>query len=171
MYTKKLIILIICLCISFRADAQSYNYKKLSEFKNDTLSFLQYNFYEQQSYFIGRKFEKLLEVYRRELPIRNVAIIPSSPFIDPKGDSYVRATWITTMDETPVPPDTMHAVFTALFWVRFKEPYTVEYYGFCSSLPEDQTEEERANALKDFIIDYILVKPVDRRLLYRKGSK
>lgn len=160
---KSFITLITFLFICFSANAQSYNYKKLSAFKNDTIAFMKYNFDDQRDYFIGKKFEKLLKVYRKELSIRDVAIIPTSPFIDPKGDSYVEATCLEAMDESEVSPDTAIAVMAAIFWVRFKAPYIVEYFSFCRSLPEEQTQDERANSLKDFIVDDIIISPFDRR--------
>lgn len=162
---ERFIICIITLWASLSANAQSYNYKKLSEFKNDTIACMKYNFYDQRDYFIGKKFEKLLEVYRKELVVRDVAIIPTSPFIDPKGKCYVKATSIGAMDDAPVSPDTLHAVNTVLFWIKFKAPYTVGWSNFCQSLPEDQSEDDRANSLKDFIVDDIIVVPVDRRKL------
>lgn len=57
---KKLLLLIAFIAGLSKVCAQSYTYHPLKEFRGDTIAFLKQNFYDQRSYFIGKKFEVLI---------------------------------------------------------------------------------------------------------------
>lgn len=64
---KKLLALIVLLLGLTDTQAQNFTYRPLKEFHGDTIAFLKSNFYDQRSYFAGKKFGVLLELYICEI--------------------------------------------------------------------------------------------------------
>lgn len=67
---KKLLALIVLLLGFTDTQAQNFN----------TIAFLKSNFYDQRSYFGGKKFGVLLELYMRDMPLKGCYAHGTSPF-------------------------------------------------------------------------------------------
>ena len=78
--------------------AQSFTYHPLKGFHGDTISFLKSNFYDQRNYFVGKKFEVLLELYMREMPLKGCYAHGTVPYSDPNNDSFICGAWLRPMD-------------------------------------------------------------------------
>lgn len=163
---KKLLLLIAFIAGLSKVCAQSYTYHPLKEFRGDTIAFLKHNFYDQRSYFIGKKFEVLINQYIWEMPLKDCESQGTSPYIDPKGKTYLCGAWLRSMECTPVRSDTACAVNTASIVVTFVPPYTVDDDVFCYNQPDDITPYGVANLLKDYIIKDIKIDIFDRRRKY-----
>ena len=95
---KKLLLLIAFIAGLSKVCAQSYTYHPLKEFRGDTIAFLKQNFYDQRSYFIGKKFEVLINQYIWEMPLKDCESQGTSPYIDPKGKTYLCGAWLRSME-------------------------------------------------------------------------
>lgn len=163
---KKILLIAIMFMAIFQAQAQSFTYHPLKEFRGDTIAFIQKNFQEQGKYFVGKKFEVLLEQYMREMPLKDCDIWDTSAFIDPEGKSYISGAWLQPMETYFLPKDTAKAVYTVDFDVDFQPPYTNSSCEFDQSLPEDISPYGIALRLKDYIIKEIRIQVYDRRRTY-----
>lgn len=95
---KKLFLLIFLLIGLAETQAQSFTYHPLKGFHGDTISFLKSNFYDQRNYFVGKKFEVLLELYMREMPLKGCYAHGTVPYSDPNNDSFICGAWLRPMD-------------------------------------------------------------------------
>ncbi len=163
----KKILLLVIMCIGIiQTQAQTFTYHPLKEFKGDTIRFLQKNFKEQSKYFVGKKFEVLLEQYMREMPLKDCDIRETSPFIDPQANSYISGVWLKPMDKYFLPRDSAKAVYTVDFDVIFQPPYTDSSCEFDQSQPEDISPYGIAQLLKNYIIKEVRIQVWDRRRKY-----
>ena len=95
---KKLFLLLFLLIGLAETQAQSFTYHPLKGFHGDTISFLKSNFYDQRNYFVGKKFEVLLELYMREMPLKGCYAHGTVPYSDPNNDSFICWAWLRPMD-------------------------------------------------------------------------
>ena len=95
---KKLFLLLFLLIGLAETQAQSFTYHPLKGFHGDTISFLKSNFYDQRNYFVGKKFEVLLELYMREMPLKGCYAHGTVPYSDPNNDSFICGAWLRPMD-------------------------------------------------------------------------
>ena len=146
--------------------AQSFTYHSMKEFKGDTIAFLKQNFHQQRSYFVGKKFGELLELYMREMPLKGCYVHNTSPSVDPNNESYICGAWLRPMENSFLPRDTMKAVYAVTFDVDFMPPYVDSFYDFGKSLPDNISPYGIAYKLKDYIIKDIRIEAYDRRRKY-----
>lgn len=95
---KMLFLLLFLLIGLAETQAQSFTYHPLKGFHGDTISFLKSNFYDQRNYFVGKKFEVLLELYMREMPLKGCYAHGTVPYSDPNNDSFICGAWLRPMD-------------------------------------------------------------------------
>ncbi len=163
---KNLLLLVFMFINITQTQAQTFTYHPLKEFRGDTITFLMKNFQEQSKYFVGKKFEVLLEQYMREMPLKDCDIFDTSPFIDPQANSYISGAWLKPMDTFFLPKDSANAVYTVDFDVVFQPPYTDSSYEFDHSQPEDISPYGIAQLLKNYIIKEVRILVYDRRRKY-----
>lgn len=163
---KKILLVVIMFMTIIQAQAQSFTYHPFKEFRGDTIAFLQKNFKEQSNYFVGKKFEVLLEQYIREMPLKNCDILSTSPFVDPQANSYIKGAWLWPMETYFLPKDSANAVYSVDINIIFKPPYIVLRDDFNESLPEDISPYGIALRLREFIIKEIRIQVFDRRRTY-----
>lgn len=163
---KKILLVVIMFMTIIQAQAQSFTYHPFKEFRGDTIAFLQKNFQEQSKYFVGKKFEVLLEQYIREMPLKDCDTWETSPYVDPQGNCYISGAWLQPMETYFLPKDTAKAVYTVDFDIDFQPPYTVLSDNFNQSLPEDISSYGIALRLRDYIIKEIRIQVYDRRRTY-----
>ncbi len=97
--TMKMLFLLLFLLIGLaETQAQSFTYHPLKGFHGDTISFLKSNFYDQRNYFVGKKFEVLLELYMREMPLKGCYAHGTVRYSDPNNDSFICGAWLRPMD-------------------------------------------------------------------------
>lgn len=160
---KKLLALIVLLLGFTDTQAQNFMYRPLKEFHGDTIAFLKSNFYDQRSYFAGKKFGVLLELYMRDMPLKGCYAHGTSPFRDPDNESYICGAWLRPMENSLLPRDASGAIYAATFDIDFATPYISSYYAFGKSLPDKVTPYGIASLLKDFVIKDIRIDVYDRR--------
>ncbi len=163
---KNLLLLVFMFINITQTQAQTFTYKPLKEFRGDTITFLLKNFQEQSKYFVGKKFEVLLEQYMREMPLKDCETYETSPFIDPQANSYISGAWLQPMEIYFLPKDSANAVYTVDFDITFQPPYTILRDDFNQSLPEDISPYGIAQRLKNYIIKEIRIQVFDRRRKY-----
>lgn len=95
---KMLFLLLFLLIGLAETQAQSFTYHPLKGFHGDTISFLKSIFYDQRNYFVGKKFEVLLELYMREMPLKGCYAHGTVPYSDPNNDSFICGAWLRPMD-------------------------------------------------------------------------
>ena len=64
---KKIVFVFIAVLLSFSMSAQNFSHYTLSEVV-DTAQYLNQNFVNQKSYFIGKPISEVLKVYQLDLP-------------------------------------------------------------------------------------------------------
>ncbi len=116
---KKLLALIVLLLGFTDTQAQNFTYRPLKEFHGDTIAFLKSNFYDQRSYFAGKKFGVLLELYMRDMPLKGCYAHGTSPFRDPDNESYICGAWLRPMENSLLPRDASGAIYAATFDIDF----------------------------------------------------
>ena len=116
---KKLLALIVLLLGLTDTQAQNFTYRPLKEFHGDTIAFLKSNFYDQRSYFAGKKFGVLLELYMRDMPLKGGYAHGTSPFRDPDNESYICGAWPRPMENSLLPRDASGAIYAATFDIDF----------------------------------------------------
>ncbi len=82
---RTIVLFFFLLTFSIQATAQEY--RPLSSFQGDTLSFFRYNFIENKDRYVGSSFEKLITDIG--LPLIGSGLDETSPFIDPEGKTYL----------------------------------------------------------------------------------
>ena len=160
---KNIIILLLTFCCIVHAQqntSTSYTYRPLSEFHLDTLRFLRTNFMEQSMHFHGKTVGEVLKYYEKDLPINIVYSDATSPYINPKGKSYMETISISFY--------TYEYFYSALkssnvpiifFKIYLAKPF-LDDYKFWFNMPEFETDREEAWYMKDL--------PVDRIEVYRR---
>lgn len=154
---KNIIIILISFCaINIFAQNVEFKYRPLSEFGTDTLLYLKTNF--ENEYFKGKPLGEVIKYYTKDLPIEIVVPHGTSPYVDQEGESYMESVsfyfydseiyWYNAMKD-----EKSDMIFIDIY---FKKPW-VNKYDYWRSIPNFDTELEKANYMKDLKVDYIKV--------------
>lgn len=159
-YMKKIVSVLFMAILALNVHAQNYTYRSLSEIK-DTTQFLYQNFVLQKSYFIGKPFSVLLEAYKKDLRVGYVAFTVTSSWDDPSGNhnNYINGVDLYWVDEYRLEYLFDHDMDElTTFRAVFKAPYIKEEHAFYNTVPDSvETALDKANVLKDFIVDDIMM--------------
>ena len=151
---KKIVFVFIAVLLSFSMSAQNFSHYTLSEVV-DTAQYLNQNFVNQKSYFIGKPFSEVLKVYQLDLPLKYLSPNNTSPWNDKWGDMYINGAglfWHTEAECMKILYYNMNAL--SYLNVDFEPPYNIHLFNFMDIY---KTPEEMALHLKDILVKDIRV--------------
>ena len=151
---KKIVFIFIAVLLSLSMSAQNFRHYTLSEVV-DTVQYLNHNFVNQKSYFIGKPFSEVLKVYQLDLPLKYLSPNNTSPWNDKWGDMYINGAalfWYTEAECKEIFYKDINAI--GYIDVDFELPYNINFFNFMKIY---KTPEEMALHLKDILVKDIRV--------------
>src|SRR5574344_289208 len=151
---KKIVFIFIAVLLSLSMSAQNFSHYTLSEVV-DTVQYLNHNFVNQKSYFIGKPFSEVLKVYQLDLPLKYLSPNNTSPWNDKWGDMYINGaalSWYTEAECKEIFYKHINAI--CYIDVDFEPPYNILFFNFMKIY---KTPEEMALHLKDILVKDIRV--------------
>lgn len=151
---KKIVFVCITVLLSLSISAQNFRHYTLSEVV-DTVQYLNQNFVNQKSYFIGKPFSKVLKVYQLDLPLKFLSPNNTSPWNEKWGDMYINGAALSWYTETEC-KEIFYKHINAICYidVDFEPPYNIRVFNFMKIY---KTPEEMALHLKDILVKDIRV--------------
>ena len=151
---KKIVFIFIAVLLSLSMSTQNFSHYTLSEVV-DTAQYLNQNFVNQKSYFIGKPFSEVLKVYQLDLPLKFLSPNNTSPWNDKWGDMYINGaalSWYTEAECKEIFYKHINAI--CYIDVDFEPPYNIHFFNFMKIY---KTPEEMALHLKDILVKDIRV--------------
>ena len=141
----------------FCMNAQAFKHYTLIDADNDTIAYLQKNFIDQKTYFIGKPFSKLLDVFLMDLPLNYAAATATSPWENTTDDSEyingIKISWFTKEEaQTFVLTDWNRTIFLNIV---FQPPYTEWIW---STQNTYDTVQKMTDHLKHYVIQDVYYK-------------
>ena len=151
---KKRLFTLAAIMLTISINAQSFRRYSLNEVNGDTIEYLQKNFIDQKTYFIGKPLSKVMEIYLQDLPLNYSATETTSPWENPQdATKYIKGISITwfTEEEGQYYVDN-HIDKTEFLDILFEPPYNEsddDAYDIYD------TDEKMVNHLKNYIVKEI----------------
>lgn len=163
---KTYLFLILLSVASLTAEAQGAKYKSLEECKNDTLSYINYNFYENKNRYIGKTMQFFMDEANMKLITKSFYIGGTGPFTPIEIRSKINGIFFEYLyDAESEHRDILHIPYYTIC-INFKvPPYThaeEEFNALCNKVENPKTEYVSwgtpfYNFFKDYIIEDIYI--------------
>lgn len=151
----KTIIITIAFILCGNIFAYAQNDKiKIGTLESDSIAAM-YSLYYRKSAFIGEKLSKFLKEYERYLPIRFMGAGETSPWIHPKGKSFIQDITICFRDYALMQRRYNCKAGNYVLNIEFMDTQ-MDYFTFWNQFSDTMTDQQKA----DFIGDKFYVKDI-----------
>jgi len=125
----------------------------LSKSEQDTVAKM-YNLYSRKKEFIGKPLSTFIEEYKKHFLINFMGYSGTSPWIDPKGNSYVNNISICYHDWYIMQDRYESRMGNYIFHIEFSNPHVL-YIDFSKQFPEGMSYSDKVDAISN---EYLVKK-------------
>ena len=136
-------------------NAYSQQPGKLGTAEGDTIAYMA-TLYRRRNEFIGQPLSVFIAEYKKHLPINFMGYDGTSPWIDPKGESYVDQIIICYHNDVQMGIRDFNRKGNYILYIEFKNPF-MTYYDFGKQFPDDMSYSDMVDMIKDKYI----IKDID----------
>lgn len=163
---KRILFASLFIISAINCQAQVHRHYPLSVLK-DTAEYLHKNFIEQKEYFVGKTLKEVVDVYKKDLPLKRITTSGTPRRKDPEGISRLESAsldWLSQLESFNLYKISFKQLTN--FKIVFKPPYKIRHSKLDEILPEDYTAEDVYELLWDLEVHDIIIKGK-----YAKGEK
>jgi hypothetical protein len=136
----------------------SQNNKGIGISEQDTIAYMA-TLYSRKKEFIGQPLGTFIAEYKKHLPINFMGYGGTSPWIDPKGESYVNHISICYHDDAQMGIRDFNRKGNYILYIEFKNPF-MTYYDFGKQFYDNMSYSDMVDMIKDKYI----IKDIDMYL-------
>ena len=151
---KKIILAFAAIMLTISINAQSFRHYSLNEVNGDTIEYLQKNFIDQKTYFIGKPLSRVLDIYIQDLPLNYAARETTSPWGNPQdATEYIKGISLSWYSENELKMIEYTDILKSVYLdILFEPPYTEDAW---NAIKKYDTDLKMVDHLKNYIVKEI----------------